>query len=108
MIKVRATPGHTKGCVTYVTRDAPDQPQPRMPFTRDTLLVHGCERTNFSGLYKEGLLGEALAMKSKMEENGCFPDAITFEVIICALLEKDENDMAEKLLREMIAKGIVY
>ncbi|KVH93108.1 Beta-lactamase-like protein [Cynara cardunculus var. scolymus] len=30
MIKVRATPGHTLGCVTYVTGDDPDQPQPRM------------------------------------------------------------------------------
>ncbi|KHN15557.1 Hydroxyacylglutathione hydrolase 3, mitochondrial, partial [Glycine soja] len=46
-LEVRATPGHTKGCVTYVTGDAPDQPQPRMAFTGDTLLIRGCGRTDF-------------------------------------------------------------
>ncbi|RZR88203.1 hypothetical protein BHM03_00015733 [Ensete ventricosum] len=30
---VRATPGHTQGCVTYVTGNGPDQPYPRMAFT---------------------------------------------------------------------------
>ncbi|KAL9322135.1 hypothetical protein ACSQ67_010188 [Phaseolus vulgaris] len=46
-LEVRATPGHTKGCVTYVTGDAPDQPQPRMAFTGDTVLIRGCGRTDF-------------------------------------------------------------
>ncbi|RDX64888.1 Persulfide dioxygenase ETHE1-like, mitochondrial [Mucuna pruriens] len=46
-LEVRATPGHTLGCVTYVTGDAPDQPQPRMAFTGDTLLIRGCGRTDF-------------------------------------------------------------
>ncbi|RVW98681.1 Persulfide dioxygenase ETHE1-like, mitochondrial [Vitis vinifera] len=46
-LKVRATPGHTIGCVTYVTGDAPDQPEPRMAFTGDALLIRGCGRTDF-------------------------------------------------------------
>ena len=46
-LQVRATPGHTIGCVTYVTGDAPDQPQPRMAFTGDALLIRGCGRTDF-------------------------------------------------------------
>ncbi|XVF18405.1 hypothetical protein REPUB_Repub11eG0018600 [Reevesia pubescens] len=46
---VRATPGHTLGCVTYVTGDSPDQPQPRMAFTGDALLIRGCGRTDFQG-----------------------------------------------------------
>ncbi|KAF2290679.1 hypothetical protein GH714_014974 [Hevea brasiliensis] len=48
-LEVRATPGHTLGCVTYVTGDAPDQPQPRMAFTGDALLIRGCGRTDFQG-----------------------------------------------------------
>ncbi|PPS15688.1 hypothetical protein GOBAR_AA04896 [Gossypium barbadense] len=55
---VRATPGHTMGCVTYVTGDGPDQPQPRMAFTGDALLIRGCGRTDFQifTLPKETLL----------------------------------------------------
>ncbi|XP_074589956.1 persulfide dioxygenase ETHE1 homolog, mitochondrial [Curcuma longa] len=48
-LEVRATPGHTVGCVTYVTGDGPDQPHPRIAFTGDTLLIHGCGRTDFQG-----------------------------------------------------------
>ncbi|GAB2236216.1 hypothetical protein Droror1_Dr00027955 [Drosera rotundifolia] len=48
-LEVRPTPGHTSGCVTYVTGDAPDQPQPRMAFTGDALLIRGCGRTDFQG-----------------------------------------------------------
>ncbi|KAK1368058.1 hypothetical protein POM88_034150 [Heracleum sosnowskyi] len=32
-LEVRSTPGHTLGCVTYVTGNGPNQPQPRMAFT---------------------------------------------------------------------------
>lgn len=46
-MQVRPTPGHTLGCITYVTGDGPDQPQPRMAFTGDTLLIRGCGRTDF-------------------------------------------------------------
>ncbi|TYJ48180.1 hypothetical protein E1A91_A01G042600v1 [Gossypium mustelinum] len=57
-LEVRATPGHTMGCVTYVTGDGPDQPQPRMAFTGDALLIRGCGRTDFQifTLPKETLL----------------------------------------------------
>ncbi|XP_072953652.1 persulfide dioxygenase ETHE1 homolog, mitochondrial-like [Typha angustifolia] len=48
-LEVRATPGHTVGCVTYVTGDGPDQPNPRMAFTGDALLIRGCGRTDFQG-----------------------------------------------------------
>ncbi|KAF9666639.1 hypothetical protein SADUNF_Sadunf16G0249800 [Salix dunnii] len=47
VLMVRATPGHTMGCITYVTGDGPDQPQPRMAFTGDALLIRGCGRTDF-------------------------------------------------------------
>lgn len=38
---VRATPGHTNGCVTYVTKDY------RMAFTGDALLIRSAGRTDF-------------------------------------------------------------
>ncbi|CAA3000356.1 persulfide dioxygenase ETHE1 homolog, mitochondrial-like [Olea europaea subsp. europaea] len=50
-LDVRATPGHTLGCVTYATGDGHNQPQPRMAFIVDALLIHGCGRIDFQ-LYK--------------------------------------------------------
>ncbi len=40
-LEVRATPGHTDGCVTYVSDDR------AMAFTGDALLIRGCGRTDF-------------------------------------------------------------
>jgi glyoxylase-like metal-dependent hydrolase (beta-lactamase superfamily II) len=40
-LEVRATPGHTDGCITYVTTDK------SMAFTGDALLIRGCGRTDF-------------------------------------------------------------
>ncbi|XP_031499331.1 persulfide dioxygenase ETHE1 homolog, mitochondrial-like [Nymphaea colorata] len=48
-LEARATPGHTAGCVTFVTGDGPNHPNPRMAFTGDTLLIRGCGRTDFQG-----------------------------------------------------------
>lgn len=42
-LEVRATPGHTPGCVTYVLDEA-------MAFTGDALFVRGCGRTDFQGV----------------------------------------------------------
>jgi glyoxylase-like metal-dependent hydrolase (beta-lactamase superfamily II)/rhodanese-related sulfurtransferase len=40
-LAVRATPGHTAGCLTYVLDDE------SMAFTGDALLIRGCGRTDF-------------------------------------------------------------
>lgn len=40
-LQVRETPGHTSGCITFVSSD------PRMAFTGDALLIRGCGRTDF-------------------------------------------------------------
>jgi glyoxylase-like metal-dependent hydrolase (beta-lactamase superfamily II)/rhodanese-related sulfurtransferase len=40
-LNVRATPGHTSGCLTYVLDDE------SMAFTGDSLLIRGCGRTDF-------------------------------------------------------------
>ncbi|CAN6446406.1 unnamed protein product [Victoria cruziana] len=48
-LEARATPGHTLGCITYVTGDGPGQPKPRIACTGDALLIRGCGRTDFQG-----------------------------------------------------------
>ncbi|EFJ37235.1 hypothetical protein SELMODRAFT_76878 [Selaginella moellendorffii] len=48
-LEVRPTPGHTQGCVTYVSGEGEGQPSPRIAFTGDALLVRGCGRTDFQG-----------------------------------------------------------
>jgi sulfur dioxygenase len=40
-LQVRATPGHTSGCVTYVLDDR------SMAFTGDAVMIRGCGRTDF-------------------------------------------------------------
>ncbi|PAV80917.1 hypothetical protein WR25_06909 isoform B [Diploscapter pachys] len=40
-LEIRSTPGHTNGCVTYVSH------KHKMAFTGDALLVRGCGRTDF-------------------------------------------------------------
>ena len=40
-LQVRATPGHTNGCLSYVLDDL------SMAFTGDSLLIRGCGRTDF-------------------------------------------------------------
>lgn len=42
-VSVRATPGHTAGCLTYVLDSE------EMAFTGDCLLIRGCGRTDFQG-----------------------------------------------------------
>jgi sulfur dioxygenase len=42
-LMVRATPGHTKGCLTFVLDTE------EMAFTGDCLLIRGCGRTDFQG-----------------------------------------------------------
>ncbi len=42
-LEVRATPGHTLGCLSYVNATSP------MVFTGDALLIRGCGRTDFQG-----------------------------------------------------------
>lgn len=44
-LEVRATPGHTAGCVSYVLHGSEG---PSMAFTGDALLIRGCGRTDSS------------------------------------------------------------
>ncbi|CAI8583689.1 unnamed protein product [Vicia faba] len=59
------------------------------------------------GLCKEGLFDETLALLSKMEDNGCIPNVITYEIVIQAVLRKGKKNMAVRLLCEMSARGLL-
>jgi len=48
-LEVRATPGHTVGCLSFVSHEA------RMVFTGDALLVRGTGRTDFQGVSAQQL-----------------------------------------------------
>jgi sulfur dioxygenase len=61
-LRVRATPGHTSGCLSYVLDDE------SMAFTGDCLLIRGSGRTDFQG-------GDAAAMfRSVHEQLFTLPD----------------------------------
>lgn len=61
-LEVRATPGHTRGCLTYVLDDQ------SMAFTGDCLLIRGTGRTDFQG-------GDAASMyRSAREQIFTLPD----------------------------------
>ncbi|RZC65090.1 hypothetical protein C5167_008778 [Papaver somniferum] len=86
-LEVRATPGHTLGCVTYVTGDGPDQLQPRMAFTGDALLIRGCGRTDFQGgsssqLYKS-VHSQARTWKSEEAFSFLFSSSLLNEKYAC-------------------------
>ncbi|KAH7700544.1 protein ETHE1 [Aphelenchoides avenae] len=55
-LEVRATPGHTSGCLTYVCH------KHRMAFTGDALLIRGCGRTDFQN-------GDARQLYRSVHEN---------------------------------------
>jgi glyoxylase-like metal-dependent hydrolase (beta-lactamase superfamily II) len=62
-LEVRATPGHTAGCVTYCGHQA------GIAFTGDALLVRGCGRTDFQQ-------GDAATLfRSVREQIFSLPDA---------------------------------
>ena len=51
-IEVRATPGHTNGCISFYTKA-----NGGMVFTGDAVLIRGCGRTDFQqGDYDAGPL----------------------------------------------------
>ncbi|HEY1962705.1 MAG TPA: rhodanese-like domain-containing protein [Rhizomicrobium sp.] len=62
-LEARATPGHTRGCITYVLDDR------TIAFTGDCLLIRGCGRTDF----QEG--SSATLYRSVHEQIFSLPDA---------------------------------
>ncbi|QHO12998.1 Pentatricopeptide repeat-containing protein [Arachis hypogaea] len=58
------------------------------------------------GMFNIKQVDEALMLFKQMKESGIDPDIFTYNVLIDGLC-KDENDMAEKLLREMVARGLL-
>lgn len=92
-LQVRATPGHTVGCVTYVTGDGPNQPQPRMAFTGDALLIRGCGRTDFQVWILDLSIVKHFSWLDQLEKNwifitrnwllGLWKEAVQFKINCC-------------------------
>ena len=64
-LNVRATPGHTAGCLSYVLDDE------SMVFTGDALLIRGCGRTDFQQGSAETLYSSVHTQLFTLPE-GCF------------------------------------
>lgn len=106
-LEVRATPGHTAGCVTYVlcTRTADDRCEPLMAFTGDTLLIRGCGRTDFQGgdarqLYRSVhsqifSLPDATKLYPAHDYKGCTVTTVGEEKRLNPRLTKDEDAFKE-------------
>ncbi|KAI3806269.1 hypothetical protein L1987_22168 [Smallanthus sonchifolius] len=84
-LEVCETPGHTVGCVTYVTGDGPNQPQPRMAFTG------ACEIGWFSNGDKDGLLIIAKEisyvlkhMQNEYRTKQCTFQCVKYSLKVCA------------------------
>lgn len=54
---------------------------------------------------QKGLFVEAKEMLMKMEENGCLPNSVTYNVIVQEFLKQNECRETEVLLEEMVNKG---
>ncbi|CAJ1952070.1 unnamed protein product [Sphenostylis stenocarpa] len=75
-------------------------------FIKDSHLDVRTYNVMIHGFCKEGLIDEALALWSQMEDNGCMSSVVTFKIITRALFEKDEIE-SRKFLREMITRGFL-
>jgi len=62
-LSVRATPGHTSGCLTYVLDDQ------SIAFTGDSLLIRGCGRTDFQGGSPQQLFASVRGQILTLPEN---------------------------------------
>ncbi|MCH95025.1 pentatricopeptide repeat-containing protein [Trifolium medium] len=60
------------------------------------------------GLCKLGRISYAFELVDEMHDREQPPDIFTYEIIIRSLFDKGENDKAEKLLRQMIVRGVLY
>lgn len=56
--------------------------------------------------FKEGKVQEAMNLLSEMQEKGCGPNDVTYNVLINGLSEKGELDKAQELIKEMSRSGL--
>ncbi|KEH15114.1 PPR containing plant-like protein [Medicago truncatula] len=54
-----------------------------------------------------GVEPNVIVLMLQMEENGLTHDVVTYETIIRALFKNRKNDKAEKILHEMIDRGLL-
>jgi len=95
-LEVRATPGHTNGCICYVFHDG------RMAFTGDTLLIRGCGRTDFQEGCSETLYKSVHTQLFTLPEDYLVYPAHDYKGNTCSSIgeEKEYNPRLTKTLDE--------
>ncbi|WCJ19732.1 hypothetical protein M5689_002010 [Euphorbia peplus] len=58
-----------------------------------------------AGLIKEGLMDKAYKVFREMENNGCLPNRITYNIVLHGFLRRKDLSVATGLIREMCAKS---
>jgi sulfur dioxygenase len=98
-LEVRATPGHTNGCICYVFHDG------RMIFTGDTLLIRGCGRTDFQDGSSENLYNSVHTQIFTLPDDYLVYPAHDYKGMTCSSVgeEKKYNPRLTKTLPEFKA-----
>ncbi|XP_060679481.1 persulfide dioxygenase ETHE1, mitochondrial-like [Hemiscyllium ocellatum] len=98
-LDVRATPGHTNGCVTYVLNDR------SIAFTGDALLIRGCGRTDFQQGSSESLYRSVHSQIFTLPDQCLLYPAhdYTGQTVTTVAEEKRLNPRLSKSLSEFIA-----
>ncbi|KAK3261256.1 hypothetical protein CYMTET_29827 [Cymbomonas tetramitiformis] len=94
-IEARATPGHTDGCMTFVSRD-----NGGMAFTGDALLIRGCGRTDFQQGSAETLFDSVHSQIFSRASRFAYPAMITGRHHSTVLEEKTFNPRLTKSKEE--------
>ena len=102
-VEVRETPGHTSGCVSYVTLDH------GMAFTGDALLIRGCGRTDFQGGDPEELYRSIHTRLFTLLYNTAKADVAitnnTFHIVFAPEIKEGLKLYENRILREVRAQG---
>uniref|UniRef100_A0A914V4W4 Persulfide dioxygenase ETHE1, mitochondrial n=1 Tax=Plectus sambesii TaxID=2011161 RepID=A0A914V4W4_9BILA len=84
-LEVRATPGHTNGCVTYVLHED------RMAFTGDALLIRGCGRTDFQEGSAQTLYRSVHQQIFSLPDDYSLYPAHDYKGLTCTSVEEERN-----------------
>ena len=60
-----------------------------------------------NGLCKNGMVSEGYELVLQMEENGCSPDSISFNIVVRAFLKENEINKAMDIFGEMRKRNLL-
>jgi sulfur dioxygenase len=97
-VEVRATPGHTAGCLSYVSDDK------SFVLTGDTLLIQGCGRTDFQGGSAQTLFESVHSQLFTLPDDCTVYPAHDYQGRVSSTIgiEKETNPRLSKPLEEFV------